>query len=336
LWRKIDKIERGKQSIRTETFFSGVSIMAINRTIAATVAAIFVTGASTSVTRPTLLAQSTTTSSSIAVGSQYDTTHVYVAPEDFDRFTASWTATFGGTTSKQGVFTVTPTPSSTISQLVYSPVGNLSVFGFKTPIPFPFGAERTGYLVTNLDAAIKAARAAGADILVDPFPDPIGRDVVIQWPGGVNMQLYWHTTTPNYAPLVTVPENRVYVSAHSVSALLRSFLAFSRGRVVSDEAKAPGAEIGVPNKTFRRVRVESGFGKLTVLVTDGQLPYPYGREMAGYEVADLDDTLAKATDAGAKVLVAPYVAGDGKAAMVQFPGGYIAEIHGAAGTAASK
>lgn len=304
--------------------------MAINRTIAATVAAIFLTGASTSVTKPTLLAQSTAKSSSIAVGPQYDTTHVYVAPEDFDRFTASWTATFGGSTSKQGVFTVTPTPSSTISQLVFSPVGNVSVFGFKTPIPFPFGAERTGYLVTNLDAAIKAARAAGADVLVDPFPDPLGRDVVIQWPGGVDMQLYWHTATPNYAPLVTVPENRVYVSAHSVSALLRSFLAFSHGKVVSDEARAPGVEIGSPDKTYRRIRVESGFGKLTVLVTDGHLPYPYGREMTGYEVADLDGTLAKARGAGATVLVAPYTAGDRRAAMVQFPGGYIAEIHAAA------
>src|SRR5712664_1918737 len=52
----------------------------------------------------------------VAVGPQYDTTHVYVAPQDFDRFVASLIATFGGTTAKQGVFTVTPTPSSTMSQ----------------------------------------------------------------------------------------------------------------------------------------------------------------------------------------------------------------------------
>src|SRR6201987_1557620 len=70
---------------------------------------------------------------SVAVGPQYDTTHVYVAPEDFDRFVASLVATFGGTTNKQGVFTVTPMPSSTMSQLVLTPVGSLSVFGFKTP-----------------------------------------------------------------------------------------------------------------------------------------------------------------------------------------------------------
>src|SRR5262245_37734569 len=34
---------------------------------------------------------------SISVGPQYDTTHVYVAPSDFERFTTSIIATFGGT-----------------------------------------------------------------------------------------------------------------------------------------------------------------------------------------------------------------------------------------------
>src|ERR1700739_1675228 len=119
--------------------------------------------------------------SSPAVGAQYDTTHVYVAPNDFDRFVASFVATFGGTTSKQGVFQVTPTPSQTISQLVLTPAGTISVFGFKTPVPYPFGTERTGYLVEDLDTAVKAAHDAGAELIVAPFPDPIGRDVVISW-----------------------------------------------------------------------------------------------------------------------------------------------------------
>ena len=148
----------------------------------------------------------------IGVAPQYDTTHVYVAPDDFDRFVASLVATFGGTTSKQGVFTVTPTPSSTMSQLVLTPVGTLSVFGFKTPIPYPFGAERTGYLVTDMDTAIQAARTTALMWLSTPFNDPIGRDAIIQWPGGVNTQLYWHTTAPSYKALQTIPENRVYVS----------------------------------------------------------------------------------------------------------------------------
>jgi hypothetical protein len=263
----------------------------------------------------------------VAVGPQYDTTHVYVAPGDFDRFVASLIATFGGTTTKQGVFTVTPTPSSTMSQLVLTPVGSVSVFGFKTPIPFPFGSERTGFLVTDLDVAIRAARATGADVLVTSFNDPIGRDAIIQWPGGVNTQFYWHTTSPSYAPLQTVPENRVYVSADRVAAFIDGFLAFSHGKVVSDDAHAPGVEMGRPNDTYRRIRIESNFGKLTVLVTDGHLAYPYGRETTGYEVANLADTLAKAKAAGVGILVAPYTTDQRDASFVQFPGGYIAEIH---------
>jgi predicted enzyme related to lactoylglutathione lyase len=265
-----------------------------------------------------------------AVSPQYDTTHVYVAPEDFDRFVSSLTATFGGTTTKQGVFTVTPTPSQTMSQLVLTPAGTLSVFGFKTPIPYPFGAERTGYLVADMDAAVASARASGADVMVQTFPDPIGRDAVVQWPGGVNMQLYWHTTAPNYPALATVPENRVYVSPDRADAFVRDFLAFSHGRVVSDDAKAPGVEIGRPGDSYRRIRLESGFGKIAVLVSDGHLPWPYGREMTGYEVADLDATLNKAKAAGVEVLVQPYPSERRRSAMVRFPGGYIAEIHATA------
>jgi predicted enzyme related to lactoylglutathione lyase len=267
-----------------------------------------------------------TKTAAVAVGPQYDTTHVYVAPQDFDRFVASLIATFGGTTSKQGVFTVTPTPSSTMSQLVMTPVGTVSVFGFKTPVPYPFGLERTGYLVTDMDDAIRAAKATGADVLVAPFNDPIGRDAVIQWPGGVNSQLYWHTTAPSYVPLQTIPENRVYVSPDRVDAFVSSFLAFSHGSLVSDEQRAPGVEIGRPTETYRRVRIESKFGKLTAFVTDGHLPYPYGREMTGYEVTNLADTLTKAKANGVEVLVPPYKTDEREAAVVQFPGGYIAEI----------
>jgi hypothetical protein len=71
-------------------------------------------------------AQAAAATPNVAVEPQYDTTHVYVAPEDFDRFVANVVATFGGTTFKQGVFTVTPTPSSTMPQLVLTPVGTLS------------------------------------------------------------------------------------------------------------------------------------------------------------------------------------------------------------------
>lgn len=75
----------------------------------------------------------------VAVGPQYDSTHVYVAPKDLHHFVASFMATFGGSGSKESIVTVTPAPSRTRAQLVFTPVftpvGILSVFGYKTPIP---------------------------------------------------------------------------------------------------------------------------------------------------------------------------------------------------------
>lgn len=272
-------------------------------------------------------AKEAATTKGVSVGAQYDTTHVYVAPADFDAFVNSFTATFGGKPSKRGTFNVLPVPSSTEGQYVWTPVGTLSTFAFLTPIPYPFGQERTGYLVTDMDEAIKQARAAGAEVIVDKFKDPIGLDAVIQWPGGVKMQLYWHFTAPSYDSLQTVPDNRIYVSVDTADTFVRDFLRFSHGKVVSDDRKADAGEIGRTGQSYRRIRIESGFGKMQVNVTDGHLPYPFGHEISGYEVSDLDAALAKATAAGAKVLSPRYEASDRSTAVVQFPGGYIAEIH---------
>jgi hypothetical protein len=262
-----------------------------------------------------------------AVGPQYDTTHVYVPQDQYDAFMRSFVATFGGSLSKQGEFQVTPTPSKTKSQLALTPAGSVSAFGFLTPIPYPFGQERTGYLVTDMDKAVAAAVKHGAVRVITTFPDPIGRDVVVQWPGGINMQLYWHTTKPNYAPLATVPENRVYLTTDAAGAFLKSWGGYAHARVLSDDKAADGADIGQPGQTYRRVRLTSGYGDMMVVVSDGQLPWPYGREVTGYKVTNLQATLAKASAAGVETLVSPHVAGDRQSAMVRFPGGYIAEIH---------
>ena len=170
---------------------------------------------------------------SLAVGPQYDTTHVYVERGKMDAFVDSILKTFGGTSTERVLVNVTPTPSETYSQLILTPAGSFSVFDFNTPIPHPFGTERNGFLVRDMDAAIRQARAAGADVQVAPFDDPIGRDAVIQWPGGVNMQLYWHTKAPNYKPLLSVPENRLYLSAYRVDDFLNSYRAFSHAKVAT-------------------------------------------------------------------------------------------------------
>jgi predicted enzyme related to lactoylglutathione lyase len=263
----------------------------------------------------------------VSVGAQYDTTHVYVTSADLDAFVTSFLATFGGKASPRAVFTVTPTPSKTASQYVQTPVGMLSVFGFETPIPYPFGTERTGYLVTDIDQAVKAARAAGADVLVDSFDDPIGKDAVIQWPGGLTMQLYWHTKAPNYAPLHSVPDNRVYVSRYEADNFVRRWLRFSHGKVVSDNPRADAGVIGRPGETIRVIRISSGFGHMVVFVTDGKLPVPFGTETTGYTVDDVAQSIERAQAAGAKVLYPPYHSATGTTAMVEFPGRYIAEVH---------
>lgn len=183
-----------------------------------------------------------------------------------------------------------------------------------------------------MDTAIHAARNAGADIIVDKFNDPIGKDAIIQWPGGLNMQLYCHTIPPSYPLLETIPDNRVYMFVDKVNDFIRAFLQFSHGKVVSDDPHADASEIGRPGETFRRIRITSGFGNMLIFVTDGHLPYPFGREITGYEVADLNATLTKALGTGVKILSAPnrITLNGGEilnTSVVQFPGGYIAEIH---------
>jgi predicted enzyme related to lactoylglutathione lyase len=263
----------------------------------------------------------------VAVGAQYDTTHVYVATGDLDAFVNSFTATFDGKPSKRSVANILPVPSSTEFQYLWTPVGTLSVFAFQTPVPFPFGQERTGYLVTDMDQAIKAARLSGAEVIVEPFKDPVGMDAVIQWPGGVKMQLYWHFTRPEYPPLETIPDNRVYVSRDRADNFVHDFVRFARGKVVADDKHADAGEIGCPGQTYRRIRIASLFGNLLVLVTDGHLPYPFGHERTGYQVQKINATLEKAKAAGAKVLSAPYSTDEWTSAILEFPGGYIAEVH---------
>jgi len=265
--------------------------------------------------------------STIAVGPQYGTAHVYVALSDLDAFVNSFVATFGGSPSKRSVGNVLPVPSSAELQYVLTPEGALSIFAFHSPVPFPFGQERTGYMVVDMDKAVKAARLAGAEVIVEPFKDPIGMDAVIQWPGGVKMQIYSHFKPTTNPPLETIPDNRVYVSRDMADKFTRAFVGFSGGGIVDDDRQADAGEIGRTGDSYRRIRITSLFGNLQVLVTDGHLPYPFGQEVAGYEVRDVNATLEKARSAGVKVLSPPYRTRDRNTAIVEFPGGYIAEVH---------
>jgi predicted enzyme related to lactoylglutathione lyase len=101
---------------------------------------------------------------SLAVGPQYDSTHVYVTPEDLDRFTTSLVSTFGGAKTQSAVFTVTPTPSD--------------------------GRETTGYEIDDLSDTLTKAKAAGATVLVEPYSVATRRAAMVQFPGGFIAEIH--------------------------------------------------------------------------------------------------------------------------------------------------
>jgi hypothetical protein len=264
------------------------------------------------------------------VGPQFDAPHIYLQHGKLVAFEHAWVATFGGTAATPFSLQATPTPSRAISGVVFSPVATLSTWDYSTPIPYPFGTENIGEMMANFNEGLADAERSGATVLVAPFKDPVGKDVIVQFPGGINMQLWKYDSSAllkPFHPLKTIPDSRFYLDPGEANAFIRDWLAFSHGYVAADDRSANGAEIGMPGTTYRKVLIESTFGETLVIVSSGQLPYPFGRETMGYAVPDLTATLAKATAAGAHVLYGPFREPGLATAMVQFPGGYICEIH---------
>jgi hypothetical protein len=70
------------------------------------------------------------------------------------------------------------------------------------------------------------------------------------------------------------------------------------------------------------VRVESAVVAYALAI--GTTPI---RFRAGYDVADLDATLKKAASARVTIIAGPCTSDGRRAAMVAFPGGYVAELH---------
>lgn len=266
----------------------------------------------------------------IALGAAFRTFHVYAQSGTAAAFVDSWIATFGGHAQPPvNDIDLTPYPSKATAIMLSSPVAALSVYEFSTGIPYPFGSEVSGWGVTDVDQAVQQASAAHAHVLVAPFDDPLGRDAVIQFPAGAAVQL-WHLfeLPPNlYPPLTTKPDLRMYVPESTMDQFLASYLAFTQGEKVSDDATADGAQIGLAGKTYHRVLATSDYGNTVIIGTDGQLPYPFGRESAGIAVESVAETVAKAKGRGATVLWGPHAGPDGHSVIVRFPGDYVVEIH---------
>jgi len=92
--------------------------------------------------------------------------------------------------------------------------------------------------------------------------------------GGVNTQLYWHTTAPSYARSKYSGEP-VYVSLDRVDAFVSSFVAFSHGVSSLMNARARAKSEDRRNLSASEDRIESQVDRDGY---DGHLPYPYGRE----------------------------------------------------------
>jgi hypothetical protein len=126
--------------------------------------------------------------------------------------------------------------------------------------------------VTDLDEAIRSAKIRAADVVVAPFNDPIGRE------RSSNGRAESACSSTGTRLLPTMPSFRPFPKTESTcpSGARTNLFANSwpSHSVASDDARAPGVEIGRPNDMFRRVRIASTFGTITVLATDGHIPYP--------------------------------------------------------------
>lgn len=69
---------------------------------------------------------------------------------------------------------------------------------------------------------------------------------------------------------------------------------------------------------------------MAIFVTDDHRPLPCGRELTGYETPNFERPLEKTKGRDAIILVKPFISDERQSAIVQFPGGYIAEIHSSA------
>ncbi|QNT78316.1 glyoxalase [Entomobacter blattae] len=257
-------------------------------------------------------------------GQQNGFPHVYLKKGTLDAFTKSFVSTFGGTIQEGGTVQITPTKSSVQLAFIFSPVGSLSVFDFATALPAPFGQERTGFMVSDLQQALLTARQLGAKALIETFGDAIGNDAVIIWPNGVQMQLFQFFKPSQYAPLQTVPENRLYIPLEGADEFIRQFSIFS-GSALIEDAIMPAGQNPISDGAVRNVLLVSStsFGNTRIFITNGHLNYPFGRETFGYKTENLWDTLTKAVKAGAD----PLYSNNTDSTILQFPGGYIAELH---------
>lgn len=257
-------------------------------------------------------------------GTQNGSTHIYLQSGTLASFTNSIASTFGGSIQQGGTAQITPTPSTVKSAFVFTPVGNFTGFEYTTPVPKPFGNENYGFMVSDMEQALLAARQLGASVMIEPFPDALGRDAVLIWPNGVQMQLFQHFKPQNNQSLKNTPETRLYIPVDRADEFIHSYSQFSLSILVQDRVLVAGDQ-PISDGALREVHLtsETSFGNTHIFVTNGHLNVPFGYEVTGYAVDDFQQTYVKAVENQAKTLWSNYQ----NSAIIEFPGGYKAEIH---------
>ena len=148
----------------------------------------------------------------------------------------------------------------TMSQLVLTPAGSVSVFGFKTPMPYPFGRRTHGLSGDRSRRRRRAAQADGADVLVSSVQRsdrPGRRDPVARRREHAALLAHDAALVP---ALKTIPENRVYVSperANDFSQLSRRFRTGKVGRTMRTRRVSRSGASPIP---YRRDPDPSVFG----------------------------------------------------------------------------
>lgn len=189
----------------------------------------------------------------------------------------------------------------------------------QTPSTVPQAGWRTCVRVTDLDAALEAAEAAGGALLVEPMDAGAGtRVATLADATGVPFGL-WHGDDPGGAELVNEPGTWQMSSLHSTDVeRAHAFYGAVFGWVLEE----------VPGAPFSRWFLDDELVAV-VTATDGVAVPPHWS--VNFAVADVDAVAERATTLGGSVLMAPFDTPGFRNAVVADPQGAVFAVSGTAG-----
>lgn len=268
----------------------------------------------------------------IGDGPQYALPHVFMFPDQLELFIEKFTAVFDGTADPISDVNLAAVPAVMRFTDLHTSVGAISAQAYKDNAPpFPMGKESIGFGVADMDKAVQVADLAGAKILRrwSVFGN---QEAMIEWPGGVRIQFYAYSgAVPPVEIRESVSNTRYYLSQGNAELFVSTFLAATKGTLVSD-GYYPAEELGIQGGMFRRAQLTSSLGNVNVIAVTSQirdgLKYPYTDIKTDFDVDDLDAVVERARQNDVDVLVRPeYTDPNSRRAVLRFPGEYVIEVH---------